>query len=303
VEAIEHGRVLGEGAFARVIALQAHLVLKLTSCHASIRLLQQLGARTRQNRAVPALPLVFEDLGVVADGAQGPYRGFVVERLFVSSRTAEALAARAALWPLYRRHRGMAQLPVVRRTDSRRLRRLLADLRERYNRISSAGLSRRATSVEVAAEIASMTDDDMMEAFAFLETFIAQQGCDLDLSPSNMLLSAFGTPVFADPVAPLLEEQDLRPAPQKPRFAVMGLVPVQRNGLTVACRWDTLAVADTPESADAEARASRQGLVAVEVLPYRSVRHLQRLRERHATVPVFATPLWKGARRRSPLNN
>lgn len=298
LEAIEHGEVLGNGLFARVVALQEHTVLKLTTCEASVRLLRQLHARTRQNCAVAGLPLVFADLGIVADGACGPYRGFVVERLFESTQSTNAQAARVVLWPLYRRHRGIKERPIVQRANYRKLHRLVADIQARYERLAASGLSRRATGVELAAELASMTDNGLMEAFEFLEEFIARGNYDLDiLNPGNLLFNAFGAPMLADPVAPLFEEQDLQPAPTKTRFAVMGLVPVQQHGLTVSCRWDTLAIADCASSATAEARAHRRGLVEVEVLPYRSRRHLQRLRQRHVDVPVYQTPFWRGVRR------
>lgn len=79
-EMLNHGELLGDGGFARVIALGNRVVMKATCCPATWRLLSNL---YKSQTGIAGLPLVYQSLGAVGvDADQLVFQGYFVERLF-----------------------------------------------------------------------------------------------------------------------------------------------------------------------------------------------------------------------------
>jgi hypothetical protein len=290
---------LGDGGYARVLALSPARVVKLTSCTATVALLDALALQTRAQRRASALPAVFRCYGPVAVDADGQtFHGYELERLFAPGQLAAMRTARACgdETPPERRITFAARhaTQTYRRFQQVRVR--FEHQQTRYIRGKQPAWQE---CLALAGALASERDAFGTEdAFGWLERFVDRHRVELDLlSRGNLLMSAWGTPVLADPVAVQAFETPERgtepdiDAAASSAFAVL-IERVQAcHGFEVQVRWHTEGPFDTLAAAQARRDAVlRPGTDAVnaDVVPWRSKAHRQRM---HAH-PVRCVPLW-----------
>jgi len=197
-------RHLGDGGYARVVDLEPGWVLKLTCCKATQVLLEELYRLGQQRRTPHQLPMVRECLGIAARDQDGMvHKGYVVERLFSRPLTATAARVRLALYDAVAALRGW-NLPQCARLEPRPA--LAArQLRDDFRSFTSAGSDEEggwARSVQALQNAATVLGADALDAMLLLERLAAHRPTEVDVcSTGNIMFSAWGFPILADPVA------------------------------------------------------------------------------------------------------
>lgn len=292
---------LGDGGYARVLALSPARVLKLTSCTASVALLDALAADTRARRRPAALPAVFRRYGPVAADADGQtFHGYELERLFAPDELAAMRIARVCSDEAAPERRGACAARHAAQTHRR-----FARSRERFEREQARYIRGMQPAwqecLALAGALASERDAFGTEAaFGWLERFIGEHRVELDLlSQGNLLMSAWGEPVLADPVAvqafePAGEQQQgqlVAANAQPPAFAVLLERVHACHGFETRLRWYTEGPFETLQDAQArrDALLGRDtDVVSTEVVAWRSREHRERMHAR----PTRTVPLW-----------
>lgn len=293
---------MGDGGYARVLAASPARVVKLTSCAATIALLDALCVETRAQRRPAALPAVFRRYGPVAVDADGvQFHGYELERLFAPGQTEAMRIARVC----------RDETDATRRTETPA--RHVAQSRQRFAQLRARFEQHQARCIRgerepwrecqaLAGALASERDAFGTEdTFAWLERFVGRHQVELDLlNRGNLLMSAWATPVLADPVAvqalaPARSESASQPGSA---FAVLVERVQGCQGLEAQVRWHTEGPFETLSAAH-ERRdallAPDADVVRVEVTEWRSSTHRERMHEhpvRH--VPIWALPRGAG---------
>lgn len=300
---------LGDGAYARVLQVSPARVVKLTSCPASVALLDELHQAQHSEALASALPVVFRRYGAVAEDADGfRFFGYEVERLFPvgqldAMRTARNCYGQA---PEQRREQSPVRYGNQAYWRFERLRRRIASAQARYIRKEQPGWKE---CLALAGELASERDPFGAEAaFAWLERFIERHQVELDLlMEGNVLLSAWGVPVLADPVSvmafePAAAEAMSQVGERAESEAEKHALLVERiesvRGAQAGLRWHTAGRFESTQQAEARARvlqASDARCVRTEVVAWRSESHRRAMHE-HAERAVPVWSLSEGAR-------
>jgi len=298
---------LGDGGFARVLRLSPARVVKLTSCAASIALLDELYAQQQERATASALPVVFRRFGPLAEDADGiRFHGYELERLFPPGQLDAMREARSCPEDAPKQRR--QQQPVRYGNQAywrfERLRRRIQQAQARHIRGEAPAWQE---CLNVAGELASERDSFAAEvAFGWLERFIERHRVELDLlAGGNVLLSAWGSPVLADPVAVMAFEpvpQDEAPVAGSGAEQNMHALLVERvqsiRGANARLQWHTAGQFDSQEIAQARAKvllASDVRCVRTQVAGWRSETH-RRLMQDEAEREVAVWSLQESVR-------
>lgn len=167
---LAQGHLIGDGGFARVIAVNRNVAMKATCCPATQKLLSSL---TERNAATPGLPRVFQKLGKVGVDADHIYfEGYYLERLFKPVMTKqEALQREVTSY-------------------------FTAALEEDVTQ------SNRQLSIEIAQECIRTDRFSLGAAFSKILPVLKALPSVLDLArPGNILFSSQGEICLADPIS------------------------------------------------------------------------------------------------------
>lgn len=293
---INQGQFLGDGAYSRVFAKSEYQALKVTCCKATITMMREL-YELAQGKAVPLhLPLIYECLGPVATDADGlTFHGFIIERLFEPEQYRDRLLARQAMRAAGIQDRGCRNITLTVDESWQRfssVRESLDQAWDEHYRFERAGWSESAT---LAGYVASFNEVCLLDAgptFTFLETFVVDTRYELDLNAKgNLLVSAYGLPILADPVAEIVSPVDAS-APGEFAFcgfAMMELRPVSVGPSTTELQWHTLDHAESPAEADAfiaKRRAEFPHAAEHQVVRWRDSAHRALVEQQGLTRPV-----------------
>lgn len=172
-ELLNHGQLLGDGGFARVVAINNQMALKATCCPATQRLLANL---FESEVDIAGLPLVYQSLGAIGvDADQFEFQGYFVERLFKPQTSSQE------------------------------------KLRQEFANFFALALqddqdqSDTVLSIQIAEECIRTDKFSLGEAFSMLLPILKSIPSVLDLaSIANVMFTAEGHISLADPVAPVI---------------------------------------------------------------------------------------------------
>lgn len=238
-----------DGGYARVVPVNAGMVLKASCCPATKFLLDGL---SRLNEKTPsALPCVTNRMGLVAKDRMGvSYSGWLVERLFQPDQKVEQTKARA----LFRREFGrfkpqyLAATARLNTSDIGELQQIYALTQSKWGTELNWKASR-----EIALQMSLCTTGSLREAFLYLLDLVKKHKVPLDLTTKgNIMVNMFGHPCLSDPVAESIPEYEKDVAGAG--LCIGALVPVAVQGITVELKpFSTLALAESEQAKTSEA--------------------------------------------------
>ncbi len=229
-------RILGEGSFAVVYQQTPGTVLKVTSCRYSKAFYEHLFELGRSGSAPEGLPLVIECHGLVGrDSDNLKYYGFTLERLLSLDDYAitDPRPIRAEISKIARQSRANLPGALITQCALAQGRRQIELAQEMSFAVESACVQ------DQISWLASRLTGSLQSGLQSLD-FLMRAGklkfAKLDLAePSNIMMTAWGLPTLADPVAigAYLDE----PADRIDFDVVWALVPIQQSGHRVIARW------------------------------------------------------------------
>lgn len=278
-----------DGGSARVVPVNAGVVLKATSCAATNQFLKAI-TRVQKQRQL-AFPCVLGSLGHIAIDQEGiRYHSWLLERLFLPSQVNDQLRARALF-----RHELSVYKPGYKNQRVNLATSELDELQGVYKLAQQrwgTELNWKAAK-EVALQMSLCTTGSLRDTFLFLLEFIQSNQVPLDLTTQgNIMVDMFGQPCLSDPVAESIQdyERDIVATGN----CVVAMVPIAVCGITVELHpFSTLTLAekDLTETASALARLG----LSPAVCQWGSKKHRRFIQAGPLTAPVWEYP--KAAKR------
>lgn len=292
--AIETNKLIGDGGYSRVIAMNAYSVLKLTSCRQTQQLLDALAKLNRADHP-SGLPVVLERWGTVAKDADGiEFKGYVLERLFSENATAERLRGKRLGLPVIAQRRALPSSDFqMRLKELFALREQLEDARERC---ILGERTAHAEHLQMADQLAVLRMPAGLEStFAYLAQFLRQTKGELDLfQGGNILLDCTGRPMLADPVAEMTTDDGGLPDKlHPPGFALVARSVVALNGLQAAVEWDTVSLSDDEgalQEAGDQLLQTPGRTIEARVLPHGGDVHRKLIAQGRTSVDIWQIP-------------
>ena len=222
---VSNGRVVGEGTYARVYAIDSHTVLKLTTCKVTVPLLD-----SRIHEPVTGMVKVFKAFGPVAKDEDGMvYSAYIVERLYsqeewqslpnvvrvkkTRTRTSRFIEKNGKLRRVCMRETVRAPKRRRKRTHET-LDAVIQRIRKPIRQVLRTG--NRQKGAKLFRTLKRQMGNSVVGALSVLEEFTLKQNAELDLlSPGNVMLSFDGELCLSDPVTEMVDNT-LPPVPASP---------------------------------------------------------------------------------------